>query len=156
MLYRVVAQISETNDRQGILSALRNHNKTGSAIPFFFLFLLTDDSTVSYPKRYPCEASSVDYQPNPWKQPFLSILIKFFSLFFFFLFFSNVNRRRMEEKDGRKAYNFNTSRGTSCAAGRSNRSCLQQDTNFISGWHLHGPSAQISQSSSPELICQTE
>lgn len=55
----------------------------------------------------------------------------------------------------RDAYSFNTSAGTSCIGGRSSRSYLQQDTNFISGTHLHGPSAQISQSSSLRLICQT-
>lgn len=53
------------------------------------------------------------------------------------------------------AYSFNTSAGTSCDEGRSNRSYFQQDTDFTSGTHLHGPSAQISQSSSFKLICQT-
>jgi len=53
------------------------------------------------------------------------------------------------------AYNFSTSAGISCIAGRSDRSYLQQDTDFTSGTHLHGPSAHTSQSSSLVLICQT-
>lgn len=52
-------------------------------------------------------------------------------------------------------YNLSTSAGTNCVGGRSSRLYLQQDTDFISGTHLQGPSAQISQSSSLKLICQT-
>lgn len=119
------------------------------------LSILTDDSTVSCPRRYPCEAQSIDCQPGPWKHRFSNDFLDRIPLPLCSFFDKDTRRGRRSERKRQKAYNFNTSRGTSCAAGRSNRFCLQQDTDLVSGWHLHGPSAQISQSSSAELICQT-
>ena len=63
-----------------------------------------------------------------------------------------VHRQNKNEQ----TYSFSASSGTNWAGGTSRSPYRQQEIDFVSGLHLHGPSAQTSQSPGQPRICQTD